>query len=342
MNILSGQYLFAIIGCDSLKRIISNIADSYGLYDLHKKFSKEDLFRYVKEEVAALNADFAEFYTKPALPVVSYENVITEKACEKGQLKFPSRVENGSSNKDAIFHYSKGAGTENNINVIFIHGWRAEELNRLEKVFFESFVERGYNIYSYVLPFHMERAPEESLYSGEYFISADVSRTLKTVQQAVSDIRALISLVKAEKDGKIIVIGLSLGGVISNLLAEVEENIDVLISLFYANKLSFTVFKSEAGKYIKKDFEKNDFSYELLKESWKIINPSPRKPVLDLDKILLVSGKYDKYVLKEDTDTLWENWGKPKRYVYDCGHSGIVLSKGKIRKAVLEFIDKRV
>ena len=325
-----------------MERIISNIADSYGLYDLHKKFSKEDLFRYVEEEVTALNSDFEEFYTKPALPVVKYENVITEKRYEKGQLKFLSEVDNGYSNKDALFHYSKYLGADNNTNIIFVHGWRAEDLSRLEKVFSDSFIQRGYNIYSYVLPFHMERTPKESLYSGEYYISADVSRTIKNVQQSVSDVRALISHIKSENDGEIIIIGLSLGGITTNLLSEVEEDIDVVISLFYANDLSFTVFETEAGKYVKKDFLKNNFSYELLKESWKIINPSLRKPIIDLDKILLVSGKYDKYVLKEDTDSLWENWGKPERYMYSNGHSGIVLSKNKIRTDVLKFIDKRV
>ena len=66
---------------------------------------------------------------------------------------------------------------------------------------------------------------------------------------------------------------------------------NVLISLFYANDLSFTVFETEAGKYIKKDFFKNNFSYTLLKKSWGVINPSLKEPILDLNKILLVSGQ---------------------------------------------------
>ena len=32
-------------------KIISNIADSYGLYTLHKKYSKKDQFNYVEEDV---------------------------------------------------------------------------------------------------------------------------------------------------------------------------------------------------------------------------------------------------------------------------------------------------
>ena len=331
-----------MLGCEILGKILSNIADSYGLYSLHKKYSKNDQFNYMEEEVSELNSDFSKFYNKPVLPKVYYQKDKIENDYEKGKIKFLSAVENGDSNKDAIFHYSKYLVTDSNINIIFVHGWRADNLNRLGKVFLESFIERSYNIYSYVLPFHMERSPVTSLYSGEYFVSADVSRTLKSEQQSVSDIRALISYIRSKKEGKIIIIGLSLGGIISNLLSEVEENIDVLISLFYANDLAFTVFETEAGKYMKKDFLKNNFSYSMLKKSWRIINPSLRKPVLDLNKILLVSGKYDKYVLSKDTNILWENWGKPERYMYRCGHSGIVLSKNKVKKDILKFIDKRV
>lgn len=323
-------------------KIISNIADSYGLYNLHKKHSKNDQFNYVEEEVSTLNSNFSKFFIRPSIPNLYYEKCKIEKNYEIGKIKFSSEVENGNSNKNATFHYNKYLGTENNINVIFVHGWRADNLNRLGKVFLERFIERSYNIYNYVLPFHMERSPNTSLYSGEYFVSADVSRTLKSVQQSVSDIRALISYIKAVKKGKVIIIGLSLGGITSNLLAETDENIDVLISLFYANDLSFTVFETEAGKHIKKDFLKNNFNNTLLRWSWKIINPSLMKPIIDLDKILLVSGKHDKYVLTKDTNKLWNNWGRPERYVYNCGHSGIIIMRNKIKEDVLKFIDKRV
>ena len=78
---------------------------------------------------------------------------------EIGKIKFLSEVENGYSNKDSIFHYIKNFISDNNINIIFVHGWRAGNINRLGKVFLVSFIERSYNIYNYVLPFHMERSP---------------------------------------------------------------------------------------------------------------------------------------------------------------------------------------
>ena len=328
-----------------MMKILSEIADSYGLHELHKKFNENNQFYYGKNEVEKFKGDYSKFYAKPSLPKTYFEqeNVKGDYIYGdyiKGKLKFLSEVKNGPTNIEAIFHYNICVSEKNkDINVILIHGWKSD-LNRLNSIFSESFISKGYNIYSYVLPFHLERASKSSPY--DCFFSSNVNRTLKSVQQSISDIRALISYIKDKNKGKIIIIGLSIGGAISNLLSEVEENIDLLISLFYGNNFAFSALETDAGKYIKKELLKNNFNSSLLNENWSIINSSLRKPIIDLDKILLVSGKYDKYVLNTDTDKLWENWGKPKRKILKCGHSGIKLCQKSIREETLKFIEERV
>lgn len=323
-----------------MKRIIATIGDNYGLYDLHKQYSKIDQFYYDEKEVQELNSDYSKFYLRPNIPEIKFEDNIRQGGYLNGKLEFSSQIENGDSNKKAIFYYNL-CKEEEKINVIMIHGWRSEQLNRLESIFLESFINKGYNIYSYILPFHMERCPSTS-YSGEYFFSSNINRTLKSVQQSISDIRALIRHIKENEKGKVILMGLSLGGLVTNLVCEFEKDIDLLISLFYANNLAFTAFESIPGKFIKEDFCKHDFSVDLLNNCWEIINPSLRKPIIDLDRVFLISGVYDKYVLGKDTDILWENWGEPKRSLLECGHSGVVLNKNQIRNETLEFINKRI
>jgi hypothetical protein len=120
-------------------------------------------------------------------------------------------------------------------------------------------------------------------------------------------------------------IGLSLGGFITNLTSALEKDIDILISTFYANSIAYSIWNTIPGIYIKKDFEQSNFTYEQLKQAWTIINAAHFKPVVQKENILLISGKYDLFVALEDTSQLWESWGRPKRILYDCGHSGIVL-----------------
>lgn len=66
-------------------------------------------------------------------------------------------------------------------------------------------------MYYYSLPYHFEREPENSLYSGELMISANIDRTIESTRQAVVDLRALIYWIKANKKGPVIIVGVSLG-----------------------------------------------------------------------------------------------------------------------------------
>lgn len=87
----------------------------------------------MKEYVATSSSDFLSFYKKPTLPEIYYEKHKTQNNCEMGKIKFLSEVENGYSNRDAIFYYKKNLVVDNNVNVIFVHGWRAENLDRLTR-----------------------------------------------------------------------------------------------------------------------------------------------------------------------------------------------------------------
>jgi esterase/lipase len=311
-------------------KLMAKIADCYGLYDLHKSYTNKDQFYYDKSKISKLNKDF---YTRPDIPELKFEKSSSSDNYEFGTINFSSQVK--GDGKDAVFYYATN-NTKKPVNIIMIHGWRSK-LNKLDNIFKGSFMQEGFNTYSYILPYHLERSPQGSAYNGEYFLTANTVRTLNVFKQAVSDIRALIRYIKDDQKEKVYVIGLSLGGLVSNLVCEHEE-IDALISLFYANDLAYTIFHAISGKYIKRDFVNNRFSEEQLSNCWKIITPSLSKPIIDKNKILLVSGRYDEYVLPEDTNKVWEAWGKPQRYVYNCGHSGIVLSKKRIRDDTMRFI----
>lgn len=53
-------------------------------------------------------------------------------------------------------------------------------------------------------------------------VSANVERTVEATRQAVADLRTLIKWIKENKNGPLILIGISLGGVITNLTSLVE------------------------------------------------------------------------------------------------------------------------
>jgi dienelactone hydrolase len=129
------------------------------------------------------------------------------------------------------------------------------------------------------------------------------------------DLRALIQWIKSNKKGPVVLIGVSLGGFITNLTVTLEPEIDALVSIFYANRLSYSIWNTIPGKYIREDLEHHGMSYNDLIRFWKITEPSLAMPKIKKDKILLISAKYDQYVHLGDTDYLWDCWERPKRYV---------------------------
>ena len=98
-------------------------------------------------------------------------------------------------------------------------------------------------MYYFTLPYHFEENPINP-YSVEYMVSANIERTVQATKQAVADLRALIKWIKTNKNGPLILIGISLGGFITNLISLVEEEIDVLASIFYANRLSYSIWNT--------------------------------------------------------------------------------------------------
>lgn len=324
-----------------MNKLLASFLDAYGLYDLHKKKSKVSHFSQSLKIPTSIE-ELKSFYPVPSVPDVVFEQNDSIDNYSSGKYKFKSEiVGNGDSNAYSTGEYYKSKKNNSTTSVILVHGWRMNSFNRINNIYLEAFKDVGYNIFSFILPHHFKRASDDSLYNGELMISTNIDRSLLSVKQAISDLRALIYYLK-EKNNKVILIGISLGGFITNLAGVLEEEIDVLISVMYANSLPFSVWKSIPGKYMKKDFESGGFTYEELKKFWAIIVPSNFKPVIPKENILLISGEYDKYVLAEDTDLLWDNWGKPKRLIFPCGHSGIVFCRNLIRKESLKFIAERL
>lgn len=168
------------------------------------------------------------------------------------------------------------------------------------------------------------------------------NRTVESTRQAIVDLRALIQWIKNNKQGPVIIIGVSLGGFISNLVATLEPEIDALVSIMYSNRLSYSIWNTIPGKYIRQDLEHHGVNYNDLIKYWEVTEPNQALPKISKDNILLISAKYDQYVHIQDADLLWEAWEKPTRYVYNCGHAGIVLKRKKIAKDTISFLQNKL
>lgn len=324
-----------------VKLIFSKIIDYYALNNLHRTRSKK--FQYTSLPNRISETTDREIFYKAYSTDVFFDTSYSLKNYRAGTFQFKSLVPSGDISNDSLAGEVFLNKNENVPNVIFVHGWRMDSFDRIKKMFHNRIMnELGWNMYYFTLPYHFQRKPEHSLYSGEYMISANINRTVQSTRQAVIDLRALIQWIKMNKKGPVILIGVSLGGFITNLTATLESKIDALVSIFYSNRLSYSIWNTIPGKFIKADLEHHGIDYNDLISYWKITEPSQAIPKVKKDNILLISAKYDQYVHIEDSNYLWESWGRPTRYVYNCGHAGIVLNRKKIAMDTLSFLQNKI
>ncbi|MGZ0135651.1 alpha/beta hydrolase [Priestia megaterium] len=323
--------------------LLSKLIDYYALYDLHKDRSKENQY-HIDFDHAPTNIDRDVFFEVPSsLANIDLNITSKENGYSIGEFGFESLRPSGDHPNDYVRGESFLNEVGNKPNVIFVHGWRMKGFDRVKKIFHDSIMNNlGWNMYYYTLPYHLERQPEASLYSGEFMVSANINRTVESTRQAIVDLRALIQWMKNNKQGPVIIIGVSLGGFISNLVATLESEIDALVSIFYSNRLSYSIWNTIPGKYIRRDLESHGVNYNDLVKYWELVEPNQALPKINKENILLISAKHDQYVHIQDADLLWESWGKPTRYVYNCGHAGIVLKRKKIEKDTISFLQNKL
>ncbi|MFE3898600.1 MULTISPECIES: alpha/beta hydrolase [unclassified Priestia] len=323
--------------------LLSKLIDYYALYDLHKDRSKENQY-HIDFDHAPTNIDRDVFFEVPSsLADIDLNITSKENGYSIGEFGFESLRPSGDHPNDYVRGESFLNEVGNKPNVIFVHGWRMKGFDRVKKIFHDSIMNNlGWNMYYYTLPYHLERQPEASLYSGEFMVSANINRTVEATRQAIVDLRALIQWMKNNKQGPVIIIGVSLGGFISNLVATLESEIDALVSIFYSNRLSYSIWNTIPGKYIRRDLESHGVNYNDLVKYWELVEPNQVLPKINKENILLISAKHDQYVHIQDADLLWESWGKPTRYVYNCGHAGIVLKRKKIEKDTISFLQNKL
>jgi len=311
------------------------------LANLHEKKSIESQFTgFPKQKIDLKEA--IQFYQGEEVNLLLNMEYIDKFKNQVGSFSYRSPIISNDCCNDNVLGEVYLGDTSRSPNVILVHGWRMSSTERLKKMFHNKMSELRWNMYYFPLPYHLNRMPKHSLYSGEFMISANIERTIQAIRQAILDLRALIQWIRSNKSGEIILIGLSLGGMVTNLIATVEKEIDMLVSIFYGNELSHSIWNTEVGKFIKRDLQKHGVKYEELKGFWNILNPSNFTPKINLDNILLLSAVSDQYIDLKDADFLWESWGKPFRKLYDCGHTGMVFKRELLAQDIIQFILKRL
>jgi hypothetical protein len=180
---------------------------------------------------------------------------------------------------------------------------------------------KGYDVLLYLLPFHGPRRDLMSVVNGSGLFAHGPSHFNEAMLQAVHDFRIFLDHLEASGVPRFAVTGLSLGGYVSALLAAVEERLHVAIPNAPVTSIPRLIpgyFPANAGLLISSVLHRIPLGD--AEEAIAVHSPLNYRPLLRKDRLMIIGGLGDRLTPPEQTQLLWEHWGRPRLHWYPGNH----------------------
>jgi hypothetical protein len=225
--------------------------------------------------------------------------------------------------------------------IILVHGLFEENRN-IYSFLIKGLNCAGYNVKMLTLPFHYERTPVDSLFSGEFFWSADILRTRKAFKQAVYELYQLYTWFTLTLDHPVFITSFSMGAGVSLMLATLCTDIKGLFIINPASALSDIVWDSPLCRTIKEDYFQAGYTIENLKRLYALFEPiSADKIATDSENICMVYAQYDMVTEQKHYIKLIEKWKLKNSLSYKAGHLN-TLRVPRLADDIVSFFDSRI
>lgn len=223
--------------------------------------------------------------------------------------------------------------------LVYVHGWLepgpwAEELT-LFRVWAR---ELPVDIVHVALPFHGPRLPRGSLFSGEWFWTGDLVRSLEGVRQAICDVRTAIAWLREQGYEEVGVTGLSLGGALVMVLACVDPLPDFVIPVMAHLSLGAAVEQAPILWRMRHDLERWGLDERARREVFQRIGLEHISPKLAPERQLWVQAKDDLYIDAGLVEQQWRAWHEPPILWIEGGHMTFPLELERITSRMREFL----
>jgi pimeloyl-ACP methyl ester carboxylesterase len=197
---------------------------------------------------------------------------------------------------------------------------------------------QGYDILLYVLPFHGERQPKSVPFSGWGLFAHGLAHLNEAIFQAVCDFRVFVDYLMAQGVGQVAVTGLSLGGYVAALSAEVDGRL--ALSIPNAPVVSI-------GPLIRQWFPANllvaggaqlaGVGREELDQALAAHSPLTYKPLIAPERRMIIGGLADRLAPPEQSRMLWEHWDHCHLHWFPGNHV-LHFNRGVYLEEMLTFM----
>jgi dienelactone hydrolase len=267
------------------------------------------------------------FRMGPARFAYEMETVMSAQRYIVSKLRFPSPIETPDIENNLVhaeYFEPLGSGLKRP-GVVVLHILGADF--PLSRYLAARMAQRGIAALFVKLPYYGERRPPSQGTTAKRFLSPDIERTVRSMRQAVHDVRRAACWLAARPGvdpDRLGVAGISLGGIVAALAAAVDPAISEGAFLLAGGDLSTILWMMPEGAPYRAAWLESGRTRQDLKLLTDPFDPLTYADRLAGKRLLFIAGKVDEVVPPASTVHLWEAAGRPPIRWYDCGHHSAV------------------
>jgi pimeloyl-ACP methyl ester carboxylesterase len=222
-------------------------------------------------------------------------------------------------NETVWFEHWMHANRQPRATVVLLHGFTMGSPEFDGRVMMaQRWFERGLDVALVTLPYHGRRASARCRYSGELFASWHVGQLNEAVRQAVHDVDRVIDWLRGCGRGPVGLLGVSLGGYVTALLAALRADLAFAIPAVPAvclADLPLRLFECRGGGP-----HDAPFTFAELARAYRVHSPLTYPLRLPRERVLVIGGRGDAVTPVSQARSLWRHWGEPTATWFSGGH----------------------
>jgi hypothetical protein len=232
------------------------------------------------------------------------------------QAEYDRYHENRTAQAECLWHEERGLPT-----IICLHPWMAGGYRLQRRMFLRRYLyDLGFNVVLFVLPFHGERTPSESWFSGQLFPGRCPRRTNDGFGQLVWDFRSLMMHIRERSTGPIGALGMSLGGYAAALLSALEPSLAFTVPIIPFSDLAALMWHHGANRLDRLHFETGGRTLEEMRALYAVHSPLFHEPLVPIERRMIIAGEGDRICYREQIERLWQHWGEPDIHWWPGSH----------------------
>ncbi|MBI3783766.1 MAG: alpha/beta hydrolase family protein [Deltaproteobacteria bacterium] len=205
-------------------------------------------------------------------------------------------------------------------------------------MFAAAIFEAGYDVALVTLPFHGARTPADARFSGERFAVPHVAQLNEAVRQAIFEIDMLITWLHQHSGAPVGLLGLSLGGYLSALMAGLRDDLAFVVPMVPPVCMGDLAWRFFTRSRVQRDAGAAVFSRDELRSAFRVHSPLTYECRVAAERLFILAGRGDRIVPPDHPHQLWKHWGKSKIHWFAGSHLA-PFRRSALQAAILEHFD---